>query len=42
VGDDVVSRYFAQLQPPTLDEGFAEVVYVPDETGNGDEGQSDH
>ncbi|MHB9092595.1 MAG: AAA family ATPase [Chloroflexota bacterium] len=31
VGDEVVNRYHSQLQPPTLDEGFAEVIYVPEE-----------
>lgn len=28
VGEDVVRRYHAQLQPPTVDEGFAEVIQV--------------
>ncbi len=28
VGDDVVRRYYAQLEPPTPDEGFAEVRVI--------------
>ncbi|MCL4465331.1 MAG: AAA family ATPase [Chloroflexi bacterium] len=30
VGDEVVTRYFAQLQPPTAEEGFAELIHVTD------------
>lgn len=31
VGEDVVRRYHAQVQPPTADEGFVEVVHVRSE-----------
>lgn len=30
VGEDVVRRYHSQLQPPTPEEGFAEVIHVTD------------
>ena len=30
VGDEVVRRYYAQLEPPGTDEGFAQVITVAD------------